>query len=153
MGLFDNIKLAADLVKGGIAAFKAVEKLDKLAERSRDEYKSLVNADEERLYKAYLNAKDAYEKEEDTDKKNELTEKVEAAEVAYLMAVGEDASFPAAFRSEIAAAIAEYRKTNSDEAMMGVVDKWIMRQAKTDEEKEAARQILDEARADMNAEK
>ena len=142
MGLFDNIRLAADLVKGGIAAFKASEKLDKLVERSRDECKALITPEQERLYQAYRAAADAREAETDTDK----TEAVEAAQVAYLTAIEADASFPKDFRAEITLALKEFAETN--DAAMDIVSKHMMRQAKTDEEKAFVQQMMEEVKAD-----
>ena len=147
MGLFDGIKLAADLVKGGIAAFKASEKLEELVKRSQDEYKNLVSADAEKLYQEYVNLDHAKGKETDTDKQNALTEKVEAAAVAYLSALAADASFPKAFRDETTQALAAYAKAN--DMPMEIFEKHMLKQAKTDEEKAEVRKALEEMKAEQ----
>jgi len=145
MGLFDGLKLAADLVKGGIAAFKASEKLEELVKRSRDECKNLVKPEQEQLYQEYANLDSAKSMETDTDKQNAMTEKVEAAAVAYLAALAADASFPQAFRAEITQALAEYAKTNDMPAE--IFEKHMMKQAKTEEEKAEVRKALEEIKA------
>lgn len=149
MGLFDGLKLAADLVKGGIAAYKASEKLEELVKRSRDEFKNLVKPEQEQLYQEYATLDNAKLKETDTDKQNEMTEKVEAAAVAYLTALAADASFPQAFRDEITQALAEYAKTNDMPAE--VFEKYMMKQAKTEEEKAEVRKVLEEMKAEKAA--
>lgn len=145
MGLFDGLKLAADLVKGGIAAFKASEKLEELVKRSRDECKNLVKPEQEQLYQEYANLDSAKSRETDTDKQNALTEKVEAAAVAYLSALAADASYPQAFRAEVTQALAEYAKTNDMPAE--IFEKHMMKQAKTEEEKAEVRKALEEIKA------
>ncbi|MBQ9492527.1 MAG: hypothetical protein IJR54_02165 [Oscillibacter sp.] len=146
MGLFDGIKLAADLVKGGIAAFKASEKLEALVKRSQDEFKSLIKPEQAQLYQEYMTLDRAKAKEEDTEKQNALTEKVEAAAVAYLSALGADDAFPKDFRAEITLALRDYAKT-SDFAE-DVFEKHMMAQAKTEEEKAEVRKALEEMKAE-----
>ncbi|MBQ9522138.1 MAG: hypothetical protein IJR72_06155 [Oscillospiraceae bacterium] len=151
MGLFDGLKLAADLVKGGIAAYKAWEKLEALIKRSQDKYKSLVNANEAALYQEFVNLDYAKSKETETDKQNAMTDKVEAAGVAYLTALAADASFPQAFRTEITQAVAEYVKTN--DMPMDIFAEHMMKQAKTPEEKAEVQKIIDEMKAEEAAKK
>ena len=146
MGLFDGIKMAADLVKGGIAAFKASEKLEELVKRSQDEFKSSINAEENRLYQQYVKLDSARANEEDTEKSNELTSKVEAAAVAYLSALAADSAFPKEFRSEITLALKEYAKT--DAFAQEIFEKHMMAQAKTPEEKEEVRKALEDMKAE-----
>ena len=73
MGLFDGMKLAADLVKGGIAAFKASEKLEALTDRSRTECAGF-NPEQEKLYQECKALRAAMEKEEEAEKSNALTD-------------------------------------------------------------------------------
>ena len=101
MGLFSGIKLAADMIKGGIASMKAVEKMDQLAERSRTEFAQKISPAEEQLYQAYKKLKAEQEAEQDTEKSNDLMEKTEAAEVQYLMALADDAAFPGSIRRRL----------------------------------------------------
>lgn len=113
MGLFDGIKLVGDLVKGGIAAVKASGKLDTLVERSQSEFGSLVKPGAAKLYQEYVSLRDAQDREKDTDKKNAMTNDVEAARAEYLNAVAADAGFPQDFRDEITATLAEYGRINA----------------------------------------
>ena len=146
-GLFSGIKLAADMIKGGIASMKAVEKMDQLVERSRTEYAKNISPAEEQLYQAYKKLNAEQEAEQDTEKSSNLMEKTEAAEVQYLMALADDAAFPREFQAEIILALAEYCKTN--DAPMEAVEKYMMGMAKDDEEKAAVREILDGAKKEM----
>ena len=147
MGLFDGIKLAAGMVKGGIDLFKATEQMDKLIERSRTEYGKLLSPELEKLYQAYTSAKEANEAESDPDKSADLNEKEEAAQVTYLVALEEDAKLPKEYRAEITLALQEYRRCS--DAPMELLDKFLMSKARTDEEKEVTRQILDEVKQEM----
>ena len=140
MGLFDGIKLMADIVKAGVSAFKASEQLEKLTERSRSERLNL-KPEQEKLYQAYKALYDAKEKEEDVNKSNALTEKMEAAEVKYLVALEDDASIDKAFRAEITLALKEYARANEG-AIDDVLGGFMMKQAKTDEEKEIVKLML-----------
>lgn len=144
MGLFDGIKLVGDIVKAGVAAFKASEKLEALVKRSQDEFKSLIKPEQERLYQKYATLDYAKVKEEDVEKQNAMTEKVEAAAVAYLAALAEDDAFPKDFRAEITLALREYARANEG-AINDVLGNYLMKQAKTDEEKEAVRLFMEGA--------
>ena len=147
MGLFDGIGMMVDIVKTGISAVKASGKLDELTERSQNEFKGRLNPEETRLYQEYVALVGAKSLESDTEKQNAMTEKVEAAEVKYLAALGEDASLPQDFRNEITAAIAEYARANGDNAFDGIVEKYVMKKAKTPEEKAAARLMIEGGKA------
>ncbi|MBQ9618380.1 MAG: hypothetical protein IJR48_08450 [Oscillibacter sp.] len=152
MGLFDGIKLVGELVKGGIAAAKASGKLDTLVERSQGEFGGLVKPEQAKLYQDYAALRAAQEAETDADKSNALMEKAEAAEVKYLSALEDDASFPKAFRAEIALALEEYARTN--EGMMeDILGKYMMKQAKTPEEQEAVRLMMEGGKVSMKLDK
>lgn len=142
MGLFDGIKLVGDIVKASMAAVKAGDKLDALVERSQSECASLLKPEQAKLYQEYVALRDAKEAEQDIDKSNDMTEKVEAAEVKYLNALEEDASFPKAFRAEITLALQEYARANEG-ALDDVLSKYLMKQAKTPEEQEAVRLMME----------
>lgn len=142
MGLFDGIKLVGDIVKGGIAAFKASEKLEELVQRSRNEFKSLIKPEQEQLYQKYATLDSAKDKEEDVEKQNAMTEKAEAAAAAYLSALAADDAFPKAFRDEITQALQEYSHANEG-AIDDILGNYMMKQAKTDEEKEVVRLMLE----------
>ena len=132
MGLFDGIKLVGDIIKAGTAAFKASEKLEELTDRSRKEC-SGFNPEQEKLYQECKALRDAPEAED---------EKIEAAEVKYLKSLEDDASVAKAFRAEITLALEEYARANEG-AIDDVLGGYMMKQAKTDEEKELVRLMLE----------
>ena len=136
MGLFDGIKLVGDIIKAGAAAFKASEKLEELIDRSRKEC-SGFKPEQEKLYQECKALRDAKEKDPDVS-----DEKVEAAEVKYLKSLEDDASVAKAFRAEITLALREYARANED-AVDDVLGGYMMKQAKTDEEKELVRLMLE----------
>lgn len=142
MGLFDGIGMMVDIVKAGISAAKASGKLDELVTRSQNEFKASLNAEETRLYQEYVALVGAKSLESDTEKQDAMTKQVEAAEVKYLQALGEDASLPKAFRDEITASLAEVARAEDGEAFDGIMEKYMMKQAKTPEEQEVVRLML-----------
>ena len=152
MGLFDGIKLVGELVKGGIAAFKASEKLEALVERSRNEFKGLIKPEQEQLYQKYATLDYAKVKEKDVEKQNAMTDKVEAAAVAFLSALAADDAFPKDFRDEITQALQEYAHANEG-AMDDILGNYLMKQAKTDEEKEVVRLMLEGGKVSGKLEK
>lgn len=141
MGFFDGIGAMFDMVKEGISAFKASSKLDELTERSQNEFKAKLSPDEQKLYREYETLVAAKEKETDSDKQSAMVKKVETATVKYLAALGENTSLPQAFRDEITAALKEFARTEG--SLDGVLEKYMMKQAKTPEEKEAVRLMLE----------
>ena len=141
MGLFDGIKMVGDIVKAGVAAFKASEKLETLVERSRNDFKSLIKPEQEQLYQKYATLDDARAKETDVEKQNAMTDKIEAAAVAYLSALGADDAFPKGFRDEITQTLQEYARANEG-AIDDILGNYLMKRAKTDEEKETVRLFM-----------
>ncbi len=135
MGLFDGIKLVGDIVKAGVAAVKASGKLEELADRSRTECAGL-NPEQEKLYQECKALRDAKEKDPDVS-----DEQIEAAEVKYLKSLEDDASIAKAFRAEITLALQEYARANGD-AIDDVLGGYMMKQAKTPEEKELVQLML-----------
>ena len=146
MGLFDGLKLAKDLIKGGIASVKACDKLDELVEKSQDDYEDVLSPAEKQLYREYKELYDRKEEEEDIDRQNEMTEGVEAAEVAYLLALTKNGSLPKSFRDQIAPAVEEYRRTN--DLPYEIVEKRLRKMAKDDEERAFVDQLMEEVRKD-----
>lgn len=96
------------MMEGG----KVSDKLGKLAERSQDEFKSLVKPEQATLYQSCKSLEAARDKEKNADKKNAMTPDVEAAQEKYLSAIAADAAFPQDFRDEIASALAEFKRIN-----------------------------------------
>ena len=152
MGLFDGIKLVGELVKGGIAAFKASEKLEALVERSQNEFKGLIKPEQEQLYQKYATLDYAKVKEKDVEKQNAMTDKVEAAAVAFLSALAADDAFPKDFRDEITQALQEYAHANEG-AMDDILGNYLMKQAKTDEDKEVVRLFMEGGKVSGKLEK
>ena len=152
MGLFDGIKLVGELVKGGIAAFKASEKLEALVERSQNEFKGLIKPEQAQLYQKYATLDYAKVKEKDVEKQNAMTDKVEAAAVAFLSALAADDAFPKDFRDEITQALQEYAHANEG-AMDDILGNYLMKQAKTDEDKEVVRLFMEGGKVSGKLEK
>ena len=57
------LKVAKDIVKGGISAYKAGEIVDALIAKSIDEYDAVLTEKEKELYEQYQNEKDEEKKQ------------------------------------------------------------------------------------------
>ena len=57
------LKVAKDIVKGGISAYKAGEIVDALIAKSVDEYDAVLTEKEKELYEQYQNEKDEEKKQ------------------------------------------------------------------------------------------
>lgn len=154
MGLFDNLFMAVDLVKSGIASYKAESKLEELAQQSQDDYDDVLTDESRALYAEYKKLKDQKDAmeptEEITEEQQKLDEQLMQAVVDYLLSLTGIASLPKSFRNQIPEAIAEWQRTN--DLPMEIMEKRMMKVAKTDEEREVVRQILDEAKKEMDEE-
>ncbi len=148
MGLFDGLKTMIDIVKGGIEAYKATEKLDETVEKIMAEFKNQLTAGDMELYGAFQALKEKKAAEQDTEKANAMIEEVEKAEVAFLMSVAGGEAIPAELKDAIKAALENYTKANN--APAEILEKRFMEMAKTEEEKEFVRQMMDEAKAEEN---
>lgn len=144
MGLFDGLFMAVDIVKGGIAAAKASDKLEELAKRSKDDYDDVLTAESRSLYEKYGALRKKRDDTDDMDEQNDLTEEVENAAVAYLVSLGTNASLPRSFRNELQEAIVAYQKANDMPYEM--LEKRFMNMAKTDEERDFVRQCMQAAK-------
>ena len=113
MGLFDTLKVMKDIVSGGIESFKAGEKLEELIEKASDDYEDVLTAAEKKLYRKYEKAKEAYDDNDDTDKNNELLERMEDAQIEFLAALTDNSSLPKKFRNEIKTAIEEFKAADN----------------------------------------
>ena len=140
--MFETIKMMGDLVKGGIASVKAVEKLDAVVTKSLDKYEDKIKPEEKELYLTYLQLKDKYDREKDMDKKNAMMEKVEQAEIEYLLALTKNQEMPQAFKKQILEAIAEYHKADKD--MMEKMKSRFLKMAANDEERAEVEQAFKE---------
>ena len=81
------LKVAKDIVKGGISAYKAGEIVDALIAKSVDEYDAVLTEKEKELYEQYQN-------EKDEEKKANLW-------LAYLGNLEKNLSIPEDFRMEV----------------------------------------------------
>ncbi len=144
MGLFDGLKTMFDIVKGGIEAYKATEKMDEIAAKILAEYKDSLREEDSALYAAYTAMKEKKEAEKDQDAANAMIEEVEKAEVEFLLSVAENPAIPAELKDAVKAAIENYIKANN--APMEMLEKRFMQMAKTDEEKEFVRKMMDDVK-------
>ena len=67
MGLFDGLKTMFDIVKGGIEAYKATEKMDEIVAKILAEYKASLRDEDSALYAAYTALKEKKEATQDLD--------------------------------------------------------------------------------------
>ena len=146
MGLFDGLKTMFDIVKGGIEAYKATEKLDEIVAKIMAEYKDQLTAGDLALYDAFQALKEKKEAEQDTEKANAMIEEVEKAEVAFLMSAASGEAIPAELKDTVRGALEAYTKANN--APMEILEKRFMAMAKTDEEKAFVQQMMDETKAE-----
>lgn len=146
MGLFDGLKTMVDIVKAGVEAVKATDKMDEVVEKVREDYKKQLTDDEKALLKQYRTLKKKHEETEDLDEANAMIEDVEKAEVEFLMAVTQNPELPDDLKDEMKAAVEGYIRAN--DAPMEIIEKRFMKMAKTDEEKDFVRQLMEEAKDD-----
>lgn len=93
------LKVAKDIVKGGISAYKAGEIVDALIAKSIDEYDAVLTEKEKELYEQYKNTTDE-------EKKANLR-------LAYLDILQKNLSIPEVFRMEVKDKAQEYRKAEN----------------------------------------
>ena len=93
------LKVAKDIVKGGISAYKAGEIVDALIAKSIDEYDAVLTEKEKELYEQYKNTTDE-------EKKANLR-------LAYLDILQKNLSIPEDFRMEVKDKAQEYRKAEN----------------------------------------
>ena len=146
MGLFDGLKTMVDLVGDGIAAFKASEALESLAQQAIDEYGDILPSESKALYDKFKELKKKQEETEDLDESNALYEPIEDALMAFMLAVSANSDVPSEFTAKAANAVAELQKAN--DAPIEHIKERFMGIAKTDEEREVVEKILQEAMAE-----
>lgn len=143
MMIFDTLKVMKDIVTGGIAAYKAGEKLEELVEKSVQDYDDVLTAEEKNLYQAYQNVKIEYDAK-NTDEQQEFMSKVEDAKIAYLESLEENSSLPKSFREEIKTAIEEFKK--ADNKALDSLSDTLERYAENDEQKAELRKTVEESK-------
>jgi len=113
------LKVAKDIVKGGISAYKAGEIVDALIAKSVDDYDAVLTENEKDLYEQYKNAADE-------DKKANLR-------LAYLDSLEDNLSIPEGFRMEVKDKAQEYRK--AENFALESMENTLMEYAVTEEDK------------------
>lgn len=96
------------------------------------------------LYAAYTAMKEKKDATTDQEAANAMIEEAEKAEVEFLMSAAENPAISAELKDTIKAAIETYIKANN--APMEALEKRFMKMAKTDEEKEFVKQMMDEVK-------
>ena len=113
------LKVAKDIVKGGISAYKAGEIVDALIAKSVDDYDAVLTENERDLYEQYKNATDE-------DKKANLR-------LAYLDSLEDNLSLPENFRMEVKDKAQEYR--NAENFALESMENTMMEYAGTEKDK------------------
>ncbi len=113
------LKVAKDIVKGGISAYKAGEIVDALIAKSVDDYDAVLTENERDLYEQYKNATDE-------DKKANLR-------LAYLDSLENNLSIPDDFRMEVKDKAQEYKK--AENFALESMENTMMEYAGTEEDK------------------
>ena len=113
------LKVAKDIVKGGISAYKAGEIVDALIAKSVDDYDAVLTENEKDLYEQYKNAADE-------DKKANLR-------LSYLDSLEDNLSIPEGFRMEVKDKAQEYRK--AENFALESMENTLMEYAGTEEDK------------------
>ena len=148
MGFFDDIsdtfKVVKDIVGGGIDAYKAGEKLNELIDKISDDYGDDLSSDEERLLKKFRKSARAYEKNDDSDKNNELLEKMEDDQIAFLEAVKNNSALPKDLRNEIETMLTEFKR--ADNFALESTAEVLEKHAETDEDKAKVRKLFEESK-------
>ncbi|MBR1553839.1 MAG: hypothetical protein IJ644_00415 [Oscillospiraceae bacterium] len=142
--MFEGLKAMGDMIKSGIANFKACEKMDALTEKARNDFKDKHRPADNAFYLKYKKASEKAENAPDTlsdDEKTALSDAREAAQVVYLSTLVKNDTLPEDFRNEIRAVLEDYQKNTPSE----IFERCMMRYAKTDKEKEEMKQLIQDA--------
>ena len=144
MGFFDTLKVMKDIVSGGIASFQAGEKLDELIKKVEDDYEDVLSADEKKLLKTYKRSMKAYDDNSDTDKNDELIDKLDDDRLAFLEALQKNSSLPKSFRNEIKTAIEEFK--NADNSALDSLGEVLEKNAENDEQRAEVRKTINQSK-------
>ncbi|MBQ7722862.1 MAG: hypothetical protein IJT57_00930 [Selenomonadaceae bacterium] len=144
MGFFDTLKVMKDIVSGGIASFQAGEKLDELIKKVEDDYADVLTADEKKLLKTYKRSMKAYDDNSDTDKNDELIDKLDDDRLAFLEALQKNSSLPKSFRNEIKTAIEEFK--NADNSALDSLGEVLEKNAENDEQRAEVRKTINQSK-------
>ena len=144
MGFFDTFKVMKDIVVGGIESYKAGEKLDELIQKAADDYDDVLTAEEKSLLHKYEKSKAAYDDNSDTDKNDELLNKLEDDQCAFLEALQKNSSLPKSFRKEIKTAVKEFKKANN--LALDSLGEVLEKNAETEDQRDEIRKTLNESK-------
>ena len=144
MGFFDTFKVMKDIVTGGIASFKAGEKLDDLSEQAINDYEDVLTDAEKSLYKQYKNSAQAYSDNTDTDKNDALTKKMEDDRQTFLESLQKNSSLPKSFRNEIQNALTEFAK--AENLAVDSLGETLEKYAENDEQRAEIRRTVEQER-------
>lgn len=144
MFLFDTFKVMKDIVSGGIASYKAGEKLDELIEKVMADYGEELSTAQEKLYLKYERAKKAYSDNSDSNKTDSLLTAMENARIEFLESLEENSSLPNSLKNEIKTSVKEFKK--ADNMALDSLGEVLNKHAETDEQRAEIRKTLDESR-------
>lgn len=144
MFLFDTLKVMKDIVSGGIASYKAGEKLDELIEKVMADYGEELSTTQEKLYLKYERAKKAYGDNSDSNKTDSLLTAMENARIEFLESLEENSSLPNSLKNEIKTSVKEFKK--ADNMALDSLGEVLNKHAETDEQRAEIRKTLDESR-------
>lgn len=122
------LKVAKDIVKGGISAYEEGEKVDALIARSAEGYQEALTAEEKALHQQYLSAKDEEEKTK--------------LRLAYLAALAENDSLPESFRQEARETAASYCK--AENFALESMKETLLEYAENEEQREGVERVVEE---------
>lgn len=144
MFLFDTFKVMKDIVSGGIASYKAGEKLDELIEKVMADYGEELSTAQEKLYLKYERAKKAYSDNSDSNKTDSLLTAMENARIEFLESLEENSSLPNSLKNEIKTSVKEFKK--ADNMALDSLGEVLNKHAETDEQRAEIRKTLDESK-------
>ncbi len=123
-----SLKVAKDIVKGGISAFKAGEVVDELIKNSIEEYGSMIDDSH----------KDLYEQIKRTPNNEEKTK----LRIEYLSYLAENTALPEDFRNEVENTAKKYK--DAENFAMESMEDSMMELVETDEQREAVKKTVDD---------
>lgn len=144
MGFFDTFKVMKDIVTGGIASFKASEKLDELSEQAINDYDDVLTDEQKSLYKQYKNSAQAHSDNTDADKNDALLQKMEEDRQAFLESLQKNSSLPKSYRNEIQNALAEF--TKAENLAIDSLGETLEKYAENDEQRAEIRRTVEQER-------
>ena len=144
MGFFDTFKVMKDIVAGGIASYKAGEKLDELSEQAMNDYEDVLTDEQKKLYEQYKKSAQAYSDNSDNDKNETLNKEMEDARQTFLESLQGNSSLPKSFKNEIKDSLAEFVK--AENRAIDSLGETLEKYAENDEQREEIRKTVEKER-------